>query len=125
MCVEGKKQWMNSLCQLTGHLPTPGYVAIYSDLLVRGSYLEIPSVSLLLILATASSLIPIQRRDSGTRGKGMESKYLRPDYPTALLDLLLRLWSENDQHVYHLWAYYDKNAELQAPPRPAESEAAF
>lgn len=78
------------------HLPTPGHVAIYSDLLVRCSYLEIPSVCLLLILATASSLIPIQRVDSGMRGKGTESKYLRPDYPTALLDLLLRLWSEND-----------------------------
>lgn len=78
-----------------GHLPTPGHVAIYCDLLVRCSYLGIPSVSLLLILSTASGLIPIQRVDSGTRGKGMESKYLRSDYPTALLDLLLRLWSEN------------------------------
>ena len=83
------------------HLPFPGHMAMGSGHLLWPSgegapMWKSPLCLPLLILATASGLIPVQRVDNGMRGKGMESKYWKPDYPKALSDLLHRLWSEHE-----------------------------
>ena len=72
---------MKSLHQLKGIFPSQ---AMWLYPVAPGGGVPIwkspHSVSLFLILADASGLVPFQREDNGMRGKGMESEYLRTVY---------------------------------------------
>lgn len=115
---------MNSLHQLKSIFPSqvmwlsPGGLLV--EMLLPGKL----SVSFLLILAKASSLVPIQRVHHGMEWWGRKGQWISEN---SLSSCLIRCYSENGLKISNIFTTWglDRKAGSQAPPRTCGIRAAW
>lgn len=73
----------------------PRHMAVYTGLLAKMHVSENPLSVSPAHSGNSVQSYPYTESGQWKEGEGMESEYLRADYPTVLLDLLLILWSED------------------------------